>query len=56
MYYSDLKYIAFDEEQHVKLLTGALTDVGVTPNMACTYEFGFDDVSILPSAAPLAVI
>jgi Ferritin-like domain len=43
-YYSDLKYIAFDEEQHVKLLTAALTEAGVTPNMACKYEFGFEDV------------
>jgi Ferritin-like domain len=43
-YYSDLKYIAFDEEQHVKLLTGALTEAGVKPNMACKYKFGFNDV------------
>ena len=31
MYYSDLKYIAHDEEQHVLLLEGALTAAGVMP-------------------------
>jgi Ferritin-like domain len=45
-YYSDLKYIAFDEEQHVKLLTAALNEAGVTPNKACEYKFGFDDVCL----------
>lgn len=43
-YYSDIKYIAFDEEQHVKLLTAALAEAGVTPNEPCEYTFPFTDV------------
>ena len=44
VYYSNLKYIAHDEEQHVELLESALMAAGVTPNMACTYDFPFTDV------------
>lgn len=44
-YYSNVKYISFDEDQHVALLSAALTEAGVTPNEECEYSFGFDDVS-----------
>lgn len=43
-YYSDIKYIAFDEEQHVMLLTAALIEAGATPSEACKYNFPFTDV------------
>lgn len=43
-YYSDLKYIAHDEESHVELLTSALSAAGASPVAACEYEFGFTDV------------
>jgi hypothetical protein len=48
-YYSDLQYIASDEESHVMFLTKALEDAGVTPNMACEYTFPFTDVRCLPT-------
>lgn len=43
-YYSDIKYIAHDEESHVTAITAGLKAAGVTPNVACTYEFPFTDV------------
>jgi hypothetical protein len=43
-YYKNLQYIAHDEEEHVKLLSGALTAAGVTPNAACNYTFPYEDV------------
>ena len=45
-YYSDLKSIAHDEEQHVMLLESAITAAGATPNQACTYNFAFTDVCV----------
>jgi Ferritin-like domain len=44
-YYSDIKYIASDEESHVMAISTALTEAGVTPNAACEYSFPFTDVA-----------
>jgi hypothetical protein len=43
-YYDNLKYIAFDEQQHVSLLTSALTAAGAMPVARCTYKFPYTDV------------
>ena len=42
-YYTNLKYIAHDEEQHVMLLTSALAAAGASPVAACTYNFPYTD-------------
>ncbi|EPS35267.1 hypothetical protein H072_11398 [Dactylellina haptotyla CBS 200.50] len=43
-YYQNLKYIAHDEEAHVKLLTDGITTAGGMPVAACTYDFPITDV------------
>lgn len=42
-YYENLKYIVHDEEQHVELLSSALTAAGYAPVAACTYDFPYTD-------------
>ena len=42
-YYTNLKYITHDEEQHVELLTSALMAAGAKPVAACTYSFPYTD-------------
>ena len=42
-YFSNLKYIAHDEEQHVTLLESAITSLGAKPVDACTYSFPYTD-------------
>jgi len=43
-YYSNLKYIAHDEEQHVELLEQGLIAAGAKPVQACKYHFPYTDV------------
>lgn len=45
-YFTNLKYIASDEQDHVMFLSQALTAAGVTPNKACTYNFPYKDVYV----------
>ncbi|KAI7264014.1 hypothetical protein KC345_g8972 [Hortaea werneckii] len=42
-YYNNLKYIAYDEQQHVQLLSDALSAAGVTTVQECTYNFPYED-------------
>ena len=42
-YYNNLKFIALDEEQHVSLLSSALTAAGATPVAAGEYDFPYTD-------------
>ena len=42
-YYNNLKFIVHDEEQHVELLTSALTTAGAMPVAACEYDFPYTD-------------
>ena len=42
-YYTNLKYIAHDEELHVQLLESAIKAAGATPVAACVYSFPFTD-------------
>ena len=43
-YYTNLEYIAHDEEAHVELLTTALAAAGAMPVAACTYSFPYTDI------------
>ncbi|KAI9698531.1 MAG: hypothetical protein M1836_004112 [Candelina mexicana] len=42
-YYTNLKYVASDEEQHVLYLESALKAAGATPAAACEYTFPYTD-------------
>ena len=42
-YYTNLLYVATDEQDHVELLTSAIMAAGATPVAACTYDFPFTD-------------
>ena len=42
-YYTNLLYVATDEQDHVELLTSAIAATGATPVAACTYDFPFTD-------------
>lgn len=43
-FYSNLKYIAHDEESHVQLLTAGITAAGGQPVAPCEYNFPMTDV------------
>lgn len=42
-FYSDLKYVAHDEEGHVDYLIAGLKAAGASPVVACTYQFPMTD-------------
>ena len=42
-YYTNLKYVVSDEEQHVELLTTSIKGAGATPVAACEYSFPYTD-------------
>lgn len=42
-YFTNLLYVLNDEQDHVELLTSAITAAGATPVAACTYDFPFTD-------------
>lgn len=43
-YYNNLKYISYDEQSHVQLLTNALNAANQKPAAACSYKFPYTDV------------
>lgn len=43
LYYTNLKYVAMDEEQHVELLTTSIAGAGGMPVAACEYSFPYTD-------------
>lgn len=49
-----IQRIGEDEKTHVSFLSGALQSLGQTPNQACSYNFGYNDVkSFLATASIL---
>lgn len=43
-YYSNVQFVAHDEEAHVNFLTSAISAAGAQPVAACTYNFPVTDV------------
>lgn len=50
-YYNNLKFVVHDEEDHVRLLTTALTSAGAKPVAACKYNFPYADLKGFVSLA-----
>ena len=42
-YYTNLKYVVLDEQDHVEALTASIKGAGGTPVAACTYNFPYTD-------------